>query len=129
MSSYNIKKSVLMSIKPEFAEKIFKGEKKYEFRRMIFKNKEIDRVVVYASFPVMRVIGEFLIGDILEMDLDKLWKKTNKEAGISKELFMAYYRGKNKGYAIRISTVKRYEKPLVLQDVSVIRPPQSFQYL
>lgn len=118
-----------MSIKPEFAEKIFKGEKKYEFRRMIFKNKEIDRVVVYASFPVMRVIGEFLIGDILEMDLDKLWKKTNKEAGISKELFMAYYRGKNKGYAIRISTVKRYEKPLVLQDVSVIRPPQSFQYL
>ena len=30
---------VLLSIKPEFAEKIFNGTKKYEFRKSIFKNK------------------------------------------------------------------------------------------
>ena len=28
---------ILLSIKPEFAEKIFSGSKKYEFRRRIFK--------------------------------------------------------------------------------------------
>lgn len=122
-------KSVLMSIKPEFAEKIFEGSKKYEFRRMIFKNKEIDRVVVYASFPIMKVIGEFVIGDILEMDLEELWEKTSHEAGITKEFFMAYYRGKDKGYAIRISSFTRYEEPLSLQEEFNIRPPQSFQYL
>lgn len=124
-----MKNSVLMSIKPEFAEKIFQGSKKYEFRRMIFKNREVNRVVVYASFPVMKVIGEFLIGDILEMDLDELWEKTNRHAGITKEFFMAYYRGKNKGYAIRISSFKKYEEPLILQEAFNLRPPQSFQYL
>ena len=52
---------VLLSIKPEFVEKIFNGTKKYEFRKSIFKNKNIDTVVVYASSPWQYVIGEFKI--------------------------------------------------------------------
>lgn len=31
---------VLLSIKPEFAERIFNGSKKYEFRKVIFKNPD-----------------------------------------------------------------------------------------
>lgn len=122
-------KTVLMSIKPEFAAKIFDGTKKYEFRRMIFKSKDVTKVVVYASFPIMKVIGEFLIGDILEMDLEELWETTNTSAGISKELFMTYYRGKKKGFAIKISSVKRYSEPLNLRESFSLKPPQSFQYL
>ena len=56
---------VLLSIKPEFAEKIFNGTKKYEFRKSIFKNKDVDTVVVYASSPWQYVIGEFHIDKIL----------------------------------------------------------------
>ena len=52
---------VLLSIKPEFAELIFKGTKKFEFRKSIFKNSEIKTVVVYASSPMQKVIGEFEI--------------------------------------------------------------------
>lgn len=48
---------VLMSIKPEFADKIFDGSKRYEFRRMIFKQPAVKKVVVYASAPVQMVIG------------------------------------------------------------------------
>ena len=40
---------VLLSIKPEFADKIFNGTKKYEFRKSIFKNKDVDTVVVYPK--------------------------------------------------------------------------------
>jgi hypothetical protein len=54
--------SVLLSIKPEFVEKIFSGLKKYEFRRVIFKSKSVSRVVIYASSPVQRVVGEFAVG-------------------------------------------------------------------
>ena len=50
---------VLLSIKPEFAEKIFAGTKKYEFRKSIFKNANVKRIVVYASYPVQMVICEF----------------------------------------------------------------------
>lgn len=59
---------VLLSIKPEFAFKIFEGKKKFEFRKVIFKNPNVKTVVVYASSPVQRVIGEFEIDDILSSD-------------------------------------------------------------
>lgn len=124
-----MKKSVLMSIKPEFANKIFEGTKKYEFRKVIFKNRDINRIVVYASFPVMKVIGEFMIGEILEMEIDELWKSTAEHSGISKDFFKAYYHGKEKGYAIRVAKVIKYEEPLTLEETFNVRPPQSFQYI
>jgi len=52
---------VLLSIKPKYAEMILSGEKKYEFRRAIFKKPGISKVVIYASSPVSKVIGEFEI--------------------------------------------------------------------
>lgn len=66
---------VLLSIKPEFASKIFNGTKKYEFRKSIFK-RDVDKVVVYASSPVQRVIGEFTIADIICNDIESLWQLT-----------------------------------------------------
>ncbi len=59
---------VLLSIKPEFAFKIFNGTKKYEYRRTIFKKCEVTIVLVYATYPIQKVIGEFEIGEILHED-------------------------------------------------------------
>ena len=42
---------ILMSIKPQFVEKIRRGEKKYEFRRVLPRCQEIDTIIVYASKP------------------------------------------------------------------------------
>ena len=39
-------KAVLLSIKPEFAYKIFDGTKKYEFRKQIFKDSSVKKVIV-----------------------------------------------------------------------------------
>ena len=64
---------VVLSIKPEFAYKIFDGSKKFEFRKSIFKNEKVTSVIVYASSPVQQVIGEFEIEDILNYDLQTLW--------------------------------------------------------
>lgn len=68
---------VLLSIKPEFADKIFNGTKKYEFRKNIFKNKDVDTVVVYASSPWKYIIGEFKIDAILCGNVDSIWKQTH----------------------------------------------------
>ena len=38
---------VLLSIKPEFVEKIFSGEKLYEYRKAMFKNVNVSTVVIY----------------------------------------------------------------------------------
>ena len=120
---------VLMSIKPEFAEMIFAGTKKYEFRRSIFKDPNIKTVVVYASSPVQKVIGEFEIETIINAGLEELWEQTNDHAGINEDFFFKYFSNKKNGFAIQIKEVKKYRKPLCLRRDFNATPPQSFMYL
>ena len=47
----------LLSIKPEYVEKIISGEKEYEYRKRIFKQK-IKSVIIYCTMPVGEIIGE-----------------------------------------------------------------------
>ena len=81
---------VVLSIKPEFANKIFDGTKKFEFRKAIFKNDKIKTVIVYSSSPVQQVIGEFEIEQIINHDIDTLWDLTHQESGITEDYFYKY---------------------------------------
>jgi len=120
---------VLLSIKPEFALRIFEGSKKYEYRRIIFKRKGIETVVVYASSPIKRIIGEFEISKILHEQPEQLWAKTYNDAGITKTRFMEYFGDHAKGYAIGIKKTRKYQTPLSLEELMLSLPPQSFVYL
>lgn len=122
--------SVLLSIRPEFVEKIFSGTKRFEFRRVIFKSRNVSRVVVYASSPVQRVVGEFEVDGILALSRRQLWKRTKEFAGIGKGYFDEYFGDKETAYAIRIKSAKRYSNPVTLEELAPsTRPPQSFIYL
>ena len=121
--------TVLLSIKPEFAYKIFDGTKKYEFRRNIFKNKDVRRILVYASSPVQRIIGEFEISAILHEDIETLWNITRHASGISREYYIQYFENKTKAFALKIGATVLYGTPLSLSDINVSCAPQSFYYL
>jgi predicted transcriptional regulator len=120
---------VLLSIKPEFASKIFEGSKKYEYRRTIFKRSGVTTIVMYVSNPVKNVIGEFEIEGIIQEEPQSLWEKTGEQGGISKERFLNYFKNKTKGYAIKVGSAKKYEVPVPLHNLMVVSPPQSFAYL
>jgi predicted transcriptional regulator len=121
--------NVLLSIKPEFALKIFNGSKRFEFRRSIFKNQDIKKVIVYASHPVGKVIGEFEIEDILHDELPILWSKTKNHSGTSEENFKKYFSNKSKGYAIQIKNAELYDEPKPLDSLGISTAPQSFMYV
>ena len=93
---------VVLSIKPEFAFKIFDGTKKFEFRKAIFKNRNVKSVIVYASSPVQKVIGEFEIGKIFNNDLETLWDLTKEHSGITEDFFYDYFSDREKGFAIQV---------------------------
>ena len=114
---------VLLSIKPEFAEKIFDGTKKFEYRRTIFKNTNIKHIVVYASSPIQKVIGEFEIGNILYEEKNNLWQQTKEYAGITEDYFLHYFSDRQNGYAIVIKKSQKYCIPLSLKDNFNISPP------
>ena len=118
----------LLSIKPEFAYNIFNGNKKYEYRRNIFK-LPVTHVVVYASSPLRKVIGEFEVGGILYEEIDAIWSQTKEFSGISSQFFYSYFQGKDKGYAIKVQQPRAYSCHLNLKADFGLFPPQSFVYL
>jgi predicted transcriptional regulator len=120
---------VLLSIKPEFANKIFDGTKKYEFRKNIFKRNDIKTVVVYASSPIQRVIGEFEIEKILCQEVELLWETTQQFAGINKEFYDDYFAEKEMAFAIQVGKIHKFQKPKLLSDYEIDYAPQSFAYL
>ena len=86
-------------------------------------------VVVYASSPVQKVIGEFTIDHIEHDNIDQLWQKTEKLSGITFEYFSQYFANNDTGYAIKVLETRLYEEPVNLYDLYPSAPPQSFAYL
>lgn len=122
--------SVLLSIKPMFAAKIFEGTKRYEFRKIMFKNPCVGSVIVYASTPVRKVIGEFEVLGILALNKKYLWQHTEEHAGVTKEFFDSYFGNREIGYAIRIGKTCLYSTPRELyKDFNIRYAPQSFVYV
>ncbi|WP_297964621.1 ASCH domain-containing protein [uncultured Campylobacter sp.] len=121
--------TALLSIKPEFVQAIFDGTKQFEFRKVNFKRK-IDKIKIYATKPVGKIVGEFIVDDILKASPEELWDKTNLYAGIDKERYFQYFSGKNMGFAIKIKSVNKYKEPICpyLQYPKFVAP-QSFKYI
>ncbi len=121
---------VLLSIKPEHAQKIFGGLKRFEFRKAIFRKEGVQTVVVYATLPVGKVIGEFTVGEIIENEPATVWKATKAHSGISRTFYDEYFLGRSIAFAIEVQNPKLYAESLDLEDVHPSgSAPQSFCYL
>jgi predicted transcriptional regulator len=114
----------------EYAEKILNGTKRFEYRKAVPRNESVRTVVIYATMPVGKVVGEFEVGGVLCEKPKDLWKRTKAASGITREFFDSYFDGREQAMAIAVKKPKRYATPKNLKDVSgSLTPPQSFQYL
>lgn len=122
---------VIMSIKPQYVDKILNGTKKFEFRKSIPKRiYEIDKAFIYSSFPIQRVVGYFTVKKVHKMNPLDLWLHTWKQAGIGINDFQQYFQNKEFGYAIEVDEVIIYQKPLLFKEIDPIgKVPQSFKYI
>lgn len=119
---------ILLSINPQHVQSIFEGKKEYEFRKIQCK-EEVDKIIIYATYPVMKVVAEVDVEEILIDTPKEIWNKTKKKSGISQEFFFKYYAGKTKAIAYKLRNLNIFEEPRTLQDYSISAPPQSFVYV
>ena len=119
---------MLLSIKPQYVEKIFSGEKRFEFRKFHCKNN-IDTIVIYATSPVKAVIGEVELIDVIEGNIEQVWQETNEFAGISRSAYDEYYNKRQIAVAYKLGNICKYKEPKKLIDFGLHYVPQSFAYL
>ncbi len=119
---------ILLSINPEHVENILSGKKTYEFRKVKCREK-IDKIVIYSTFPVMKIVAEADVEDVLIDNPESIWKITSNEAGISKDFYDSYYENKDLAIAFKLGSIKKYENPKKLSAFGLKTAPQSFVYL
>lgn len=120
--------AILLSINPEHVSNILMGNKEYEFRKTECKRK-VEKIIIYSTSPIMKVVGEANVDDILIGVPDDIWKKTRDKSGINKNYFDSYYKGKAKAVAYKLSNIIEYEHPKELSEYGIDNAPQSFIYL
>lgn len=119
---------MLLSINPEHIENILCGKKLFEFRKVRCK-PDVEKIIIYATAPQKMVVAEAEIEEIIEDEINEVWRQTREFAGISYKFFRAYYKGKKKAVAYRLRNVEAYKRPRQLSEYGVEYPPQSFIYL
>lgn len=119
---------VLLSIKPEYVQRILTGEKKFEFRKRL-ANKPVDTIVIYATSPVMKIVGEVKVKSVLEKAPSVLWEQTKKNAGITRKKYREYFAGCKKAFAYELEEVVKYAKDSNLEEIGISQAPQSFVYI
>ena len=124
---------LLFSLKPHYANLVFKGLKQAELRRRITPFMENRDVYIYVSSPVQRLRGGFRVEHVWRGSPDEIWNKVSELASIDKRDFDAYYAGRTIAYALKITDVREFEYP---PDLTTLRKrfprfvvPQSWRYV
>ena len=126
-------RNIIISIKPEYAQKIIGGEKTIELRRK-FPTKDIigGIAIIYASSPVQKIIGYAVIEDVKKLSISLIWSKYNKQACVTKQFFNAYFKGLEEAFAIKLSQPIRLIEPIdikQLEEKHSLSAPQSYRYV
>ncbi len=124
---YTSAETVLIPIHPKFVEKIFDKKKRIEFRKFEFK-QNVNKVLIYSTWPKSKIVGYFEIAKIEKLTPDKMWNKYSIIGGIEQVDFIEYYKNKKIALGILIKKVYKFEEEIDLHSVN-LTTPQSFQYI
>lgn len=120
-------KNIVLAVNPQWCERIFSGEKTFEYRKSI-PALPVGGIYIYETAPVSKVVGRVLVEGIVSGTPSEVWKATKRGGCVDKAFYDEYYRRRSKAYAYRLKDPQLFEKPLDLSFFGLSSPPQNFAY-
>jgi predicted transcriptional regulator len=125
-------KVLFLSIQPKFAERILRGLKTVELRRIRPSISKGDKVLLYVSSPTMALTAISTVEAISFGKPNNLWKQVKEIAGVSHSEYQDYFSGAEVAVAIHIKDVHELPQPISLKKLREVWPgfvpPQSYRY-
>ncbi len=118
-------KTIFLPIKPNFANSIASGEKKWEFRKRVPK-ESVDTIVVYSSSPEKKVLGLVEVLGCVNGTAKDVWKVTSSHRGVTKEEYDEYFSASEQAYAFKLGKFFPLGRVDYFKYINSI--PQSFCY-
>jgi|WetSurMetagenome_2_1015567.scaffolds.fasta_scaffold80334_2 predicted transcriptional regulator len=120
----------LLSIKPEYSEKIFEGTKKVELRKKIPKAKHM-YFLVYESSPTQSLRGLIKIKGVKHLPISEIISGYSKKAAVKPQFISEYYRNHDMGYVIEIEKTREFKNLIKIDSIRKrmkFSPPQNYMY-
>jgi predicted transcriptional regulator len=125
--------TVVLSIKPHYADLIGRGEKRVEFRRRFPKDLTTARAIFYVSSPVRAIALTARVAAVRRGTPAALWRAFADAGATGRAAFDAYFAGAAAGAALVLEGVAVLTRPIPLNDRRLaaigFRPPQSLAVL
>lgn len=122
--------ALLLSLRPRFAQAILQGTKTVELRRRPVKAPPGTPVILYASTPIMAIVGTARLERAVVCEADAAWRRHGPLLGLAREEFDRYLDG---GVAclLILEGAVALDAPLPLRRLQRrnFRPPQSYRYV
>ncbi|MGB8367874.1 MAG: hypothetical protein ACLPYZ_00670 [Limisphaerales bacterium] len=130
-SESSLASDLLMSIHPKHVEQIFSGKKRFELRRKFSTKWLGHRMNIYATEPVMQLVGQATVRRVIRNSPKEIWKKLGSELGCSRMDFDRYTKNTEEIFAIELDEITPFRVPVSRKDIVEIlkeslTPPQSY---
>ncbi|MBI4460283.1 MAG: hypothetical protein HY648_09535 [Acidobacteria bacterium] len=133
VAGYSLDSGMLLSIRPQYADRLLQGKKLVEIRRKFTKKWLGQRASLYATRPVSALVGEATMSAIASASPADIWAQYGPAIGCEKSEFDLYTQGCDQVYAIELKEVHPFQDRISLAQLSHIlkedlRPPQSYRH-
>jgi len=129
---FRSQRDVVLSIKPQYSEKILQGKKTVELRRRFPVSAPSGTVAyIYSTTPVRAMVGFAEIKNVLKLPIAEIWAEFEDSAYIEQIDFDNYFSGVEYGYALLFEEVKSFARPIPLDELRErfgFEAPQSYLY-
>ena len=122
---------LLMSIKTKYANEIFSGIKKYEFRKKsIGENNLKKKIYIYSSGIEKAIIGYITIDKILQGSIDYILKETDCYNNTD---VINYFKDVKVCYALHIKENHKFNNPIKIEYIkrkkNTFNIPEYYRYI
>ena len=134
MNNTKDERLTLISIMTYYADQIFNKTKQFEFRKSPLKESDLNKpIYVYSAKGHKAIIGTMEVSKIHKGSVEEILKITGYDKRLDGKEIVDYFAGKDVAYALEISNVKKFSKPLTLKEMRKVDPhlqlPQYYTYI
>lgn len=123
---------LLMSLRPRFAHAILDGSKTVELRRTRVSVPPGTTIIIYASSPIMAVLGTAVLVEVDTARPNTLWRRHSDHLGLTRAEFNDYLIGAATASCLTLYSPRTLPASLPLTELrehAEFQPPQSYRYL
>lgn len=127
-----MERALLLSLHPRFATAILDGSKTVELRRQRVAVPAGTPVVLYATSPVMALLGTARISQVDTAPPLTLWRQHRTRCGIDRSEYDSYMHGALQASALLLISPHALSQPVPLAHLrtsGTFHPPQSYRYV